>query len=81
MIYNTTNTNIYFNSDDTEENVNEDNTIYKTVCPECKNDVETDYLEEGDFFECPVCGITLVAKDIDEDEKTIKNPEIAEIEK
>ena len=58
---------------------------YHATCPECKNDInlDKDSLQEGDHFECPTCGITLEAHDIDSKESIceIKNPEIVEMEK
>jgi DNA-directed RNA polymerase subunit RPC12/RpoP len=54
---------------------------YHTICPECKNDIKLakESLREDDHFECPTCGITLEARDIDAGE--IKKPEIVEMEK
>ncbi len=67
------------NSDGQNQDQNQE--MYKAVCPECKNDIEVKPISEEDYFECPVCGITLIAKDVNEEEKTIENPEIAEVEK
>lgn len=59
--------------------------MYHATCPECKNDInlENDKMEEGDHFECSVCGITLEAHSVnsDTDPQEIQNPEIVEEEK
>ena len=58
---------------------------YHATCPECKNDIsfEREEFKEGDHFECPTCGITLEAREIESGPEIceIKNPEIVELEK
>lgn len=42
--------------------------IMKSICPECKNDVDLSRypsVREGMVIECNHCGITLLAKKID----------------
>ena len=59
--------------------------MYHAICPECKNDINLDRekMEDGEEFECPACGLTLAAREIDEtiEPKEIKEPEIVEKEK